>query len=795
MEEKQGSNKQNTPQPEGNLMDTQRLLLGEPAAEGNFALEDILEEFEGVQPPPAPEEQAEAVQPPPVEEPETVPGEPPKPPQKRKGKLFRRKEEPLQPEPPPEEAPEPSGKPASEASPPPEPEPPAPEEPGAEELADLAFWADLLRPEEIRAIVPEEPAPPEEPPEEPAPPPEPERPPETPPEEAPPETPPQEETPPPQEEAVSMEDVVASTVDAVREEQEIRQERVRKYIEKVRRKKRRSEVKRKEPSPKPPLPEADSEPSPGEAAARAKRRWKECRGSLRSSLAVLILLWAPWVLVQAGVEVPFFSESVDNAALCVLVPQALISVLCWPVYRAALEGLREGAWTISATAAMVTLVTLLDEMTMLLLPLRTEAAPLGGVAAALCVFALWGLASHARGAYESFRTAAMGTPTCLVDCCKQGIAKGSGSVRGFYTRLNMEDVSAQWQRLLLPVLAAASLVFGALSSAGQGRMQDLLWCCSVVLCFSSALVFPLAFSVPFGRLAAQLSRSGAAVAGQYGAADLASSRRIVVTDGDLFPLGSVGINDIKLYGEEQDHALAYAAALAIPAGGAMGRLFEGVCRSARIRRENLEHFHIHEHGGLSGMIHGETVLAGPPVFMRHMAVRLPGSMPAKPCMCLAVDGTLTAVFILRYSAAETVSTALRGLGRSGVQLTLGTRDGNITSKLLRSRFHTDGGANTLELDELLALSDPARESDGPSGLLSREGLLPYASLVPGSRRLCQTAAVGDLLAILSSVSGILLGFYLTFTGSWGVLTPLLILTYLLLWVVPVLPLVWTVDKL
>ena len=795
MEEKQGSNKQNTSQPEGNLMDTQRLLLGEPAAEGNFALEDILEEFEGVQPPPVPEERAEAVQPPPVEEPETVPGEPPKPPQKRKGKLFRRKEEPLQPEPPPAEEPDPAGKPAPKVPPPPEPEPPAPEEPGAEELADLAFWADLLRPEEIRAIVPEEPAPPEEPPEEPAPPPEPERPPEPPPEEAPPETPPQEETPPPQEEAVSMEDVVASTVDAVREEQEIHQEKVRKYIEKLRRQKRRAGVKRKEPSPKPPLPEAESEPSPGEAAARAKRRWKECRGSLRSSLAVLILLWTPWVLVQAGVEVPFFSESVDNAALCVLVPQALISVLCWPVYRAALEGLREGAWTISATAALVTLVTLLDEMTMLLLPLRTEAAPLGGVAAALCVFALWGLASHARGAYESFRTAAMGTPTCLVDCCKQGIAKGSGSVRGFYTRLNMEDVSAQWQRLLLPVLAAASLVFGALSSAGQGRMQDLLWCCSVVLCFSSALVFPLAFSVPFGRLAAQLSRSGAAVAGQYGAADLASSRRIVVTDGDLFPLGSVGINDIKLYGEEQDHALAYAAALAIPAGGAMGRLFEGVCRSARIRRENMEHFHIHEHGGLSGMIHGETVLAGPPVFMRHMAVRLPGSMPAKPCMCLAVDGTLTAVFILRYSAAETVSTALWGLGRSGVQLTLGTRDGNITSKLLRSRFHTDGGANTLELDELLALSDPARESDGPSGLLYREGLLPYASLVTGSRRLCQTAAVGDLLAILSSVSGVLLGFYLTFTGSWGVLTPLLILTYLLLWVVPVLPLVWTVDKL
>ena len=55
MEEKQGSNKQNTPQPEGNLMDTQRLLLGEPAAEGNFALEDNMVVLEGVQQPPAPE--------------------------------------------------------------------------------------------------------------------------------------------------------------------------------------------------------------------------------------------------------------------------------------------------------------------------------------------------------------------------------------------------------------------------------------------------------------------------------------------------------------------------------------------------------------------------------------------------------------------------------------------------------------------------------------------------------------------------------------------------------------------
>ena len=62
------------------------------------------------------------------------------------------------------------------------------------------------------------------------------------------------------------------------------------------------------------------------------------------------------------------------------------------------------------------------------------------------------------------------------------------------------------------------------------------------------------------------------------------------------------------------------------------------------------------------------------------------------------------------------------------------------------------------------------------------------------RRLCQTVLVGNLLSIFSSIAGALLGFYLTFTHSYGVLTPVLLLTFMVLWVVPMLPLVATVDK-
>lgn len=753
------------------LMDTQRLLLGVDLPEdAPFDLDDILAEYGSFSKPPPPQE--EVPEPPPPEPepepgPEPEPEPPPPPPEPRPRRSLRRRPKPA--EEAPAESPAPPPPPEEEVPPPPPAPAPPPEEPGEEpdeEALDLAFWDDFAASEGLRLTEDE----PEEPlAQEP-------------------------EPPPPEEPAVSMEDVVASTVDAVREDQEKRQEKLRRRLEKAVSRKPKAASKRREPASRRPPPEVESEPPAGETAARHKRRFRECRRALTLAGIVLTVLWLPWLLEQLGMTVPFFSESPDNAALCVLLAQALLCILCWPVYRAAVQGLREGFWTICATALLATLVTLLDEMTMLLLPERTDAAPLGGLAAALSVFALWGLTGWHRGMSDTFRIAAMGEPARVVDCGPQGISRGRGSGAGFYTRAAMEDTSSQWQRLLLPVLAAASLVFAILASIGQDREQDFLWCWSVILCASSSLAFPLSFQVPFGRVAAHLARSGAAVAGMYGAAAFASGRRLTVTDADLFPPGAARLAGVKVYGEEQNQALSYAATLAVQGGGLLARLFGDAVRVKRVSLQSLEHFHIHEDGGLGGMIRGETVLVGSPSFMRRQAVRLPHTLASKTAICLAVDGELTAIFTVKYAAAEPVEYALRILRRNGFRLSLATRDSNLTPKFLKARFGWDGGAEPLEIGERLTLSDSEREAGGPEGLLYRDGILPYAFLAVDGRRLCQTVLVGNLLSIFSSIAGALLGFYLTFTHSYGVLTPVLLLTFMVLWVVPMLPLVATVDK-
>ncbi len=607
------------------------------------------------------------------------------------------------------------------------------------------------------------------------------------------EEPEEEPAPAPEEESTepAIEDVVARTVDAVREDRRQRQQHFLKKLKKARRKADPKARLRKD-SPVDISPELVSSEIPvQEAQLRYKIRYRQCRTGLRLSVPVLLLLWLPLLLSRLGVAIPFYGQSEGNAVFVTLALQAVICCLCWPLFPAALE---RRAWTFYAMAVLLNLVTLLDEITLLLLPQRADVQPLGGVAAVVNVAALWGLTGYHRGLWESMRVASLGRPAAIADCREAGVGKGPGPLQGFSVRCAWEDSSALWQRLLLPVLTVASLIFALLSTVGQGKGQNFFWCWSAILATSTSLVFPLTYPVPFGRLAAHLGHSGTAVAGELGAQALSRTRALVVTDDDLFPPGTVSLTGLKLYGEERAAAIAYAAALAIPGGGGLGRAFKDVCLSEGVHYPEAEHFHIHEDGGLSGMLHGETVLLGSPVFMRHKAVRLPPTLPSKNAVCLAVDGELTAAFAVKYTALPAVRAGLKLARNNGLQIVLAMRDGNVTAKLLKTVFGSDFGAVSLEVDDRMAYSDPQRTAGDPNGILCRDGLYPYVDLAAGCHRLCHVIRLGNVLSLTGSVVGTLLGYYLTFTGTLSVLTPPLILTFLLLWAVPMLPVLWGVDK-
>lgn len=586
---------------------------------------------------------------------------------------------------------------------------------------------------------------------------------------------------------ISLEEVVGSTVDAVMEEQEPLLQPKRGLFS--RRKLEETEELFPPPEPEPELPVEPIGPEEDlrDAAADWRETYKAQRGAVAPALVIALLPTALLALEQYGLTVPYWTGETGTQSVFLLACLAVTALLCRAVFIKGVSMLGRKRCTSELLISMSALAAAADCAARLLEPERTAVMPYGAVACLALVFAQWGVSRESRGMYDMFHAAAMDDePPYLVTDTERGACKQRGSVPGFYTAAMRDDAAAILQTALLPVVLAASIVFAGLSSLGQGRGSDFLLNWSAILAAGATFSLPLCWGLPWSRLARHLQKTGCAVAGWSGAEKISRRRSMIVTDGDLFPPGTIQLNGVKVYGEELAKAVSYAATMARGAGCGLERLFDGLLRAELGHYEKADEFNFYEEGGYSAAIHGEGVLLGTAPFMRKMGVRLPGDINLKTGIFLAVDRQLIAVFAVKYNPAENVDFALRMMRRSHIMPILAARDPNITPALLKRKFHKKVRVEYPDLTTRVALSEAEQDRDLPRALLFREGLLPYAETVAGSRRLCKAVRRAAALSILGSAAGTLLAFYLVFQGAYDLLTPLALEVFLLLWTLPVL---------
>ena len=593
---------------------------------------------------------------------------------------------------------------------------------------------------------------------------------------------------------VSFENLVASTVGAVMEEAEEhrrgakRRGRLAALLEMRRGAKRSRAAAEAAEDAEPEDPEeAEAESWAQEAEPPAPELLNVYRGRcaallrrfrlalIPSALALLLMAAGQWSLLPASVT--------ERLQLLLLLGLELVTcVLAAPVFIRAVGALRERSFTPELMAAACCAAAALDSLGALLSDRARAGLPLPGVACLAVCFALWGEMLSLRALRDSFRVLAVGEPNYTVAETEAGIRKQKGSSAGFYHCATASDAASRWQSVLLPLLFVATVVFAVLSTVGRGQGGDFFWCWSLLLTAACSFAFPLCYALPYARIAKRLQKCGVCVAGYLGARFISRSRKMIITDRDLFPEGTIHLNGIKVYGEEIGKVVSYAASLARASGSGISTLFDGLLQSEGGLPQQVDEFAFAKEGGLSGIIHGETTLLGTEKFVRRASVQLPQELKLKGGMFLAVDGKLVAAFAVKYPVIETVDWALHSFRRNRIAPVLASRDPNITPALLKRKFDTDARALYPELGERLELSDPAREEKGKLGAaLYREGLMPYAEAVIASRRLCRAVRTLNILTLLGSVSGILLCFYLSFAGAAEMLTPFSVACYQLLW--------------
>lgn len=288
-------------------------------------------------------------------------------------------------------------------------------------------------------------------------------------------------------------------------------------------------------------------------------------------------------------------------------------------------------------------------------------------------------------------------------------------------------------------------------------------------------------------LSRRLSRSGCAAAGYAGAKAVSRPRRLVLTDDDLFPAGTVTLNGYKVFGEERSRAVSYAASVARAAGSGLTPLLERQLTAEGGFHLSVEWVNYCEEGGVEANIRGETVLMGSAYFMKKRKVALPRDMKLSTGVFLAVDGALTAVFAVKYQPSRNAEWALRTLKRFHIVPVLAVRSGNVTPGLIKRKFGVDAKPVYPDVSTRLALAQLAeQQGEQPCVAICREGLMPLVESVAGSRRAVKAVRTATILSYIGAAAGVALAYYLTSVGNFALLTPIAMVLYQVLWLLPTL---------
>ena len=409
----------------------------------------------------------------------------------------------------------------------------------------------------------------------------------------------------------------------------------------------------------------------------------------------------------------------------------------------------------------------------------------------LCA-ALWGEKLECTARARSMRTAAISKSPSAVTAeeTERGsryICRTAGPIKGIVRRSEQPDFCQTTYAAAAPILLGVSVVLAALASTnGQGAY--FLHTLSALLSVSASFTAFLSFPLPYSLTSRKLQASGAAIIGYAGCADIGRIRQVVVSDVDLFPPGNIKFTGINVAdGAPVDKVVSYTTSMLAASGSGVTGVFMELVTRRGYDLVNVDEFRCHEGGGLSARVNDEQVLVGSAGFMNLMGIRLPQNMKVKNAVCTAISGELVGVFTLEYIPVTSVQDALVTLLQGRIRPIFAIRDFNITPLMIRQLFRipTDN-FNFPTFRDRYRIAASAFTSEGPvTAVLSRGGMGPMVDAAETGRRLYSTCRTGTIISLVGTGIGLLIMFLLCRAGSYDTATAGNVLSYMLLWALPV----------
>lgn len=370
---------------------------------------------------------------------------------------------------------------------------------------------------------------------------------------------------------------------------------------------------------------------------------------------------------------------------------------------------------------------------------------------------------------------------------RPGILRGEGQVEDFMDHYTEVSAPERKQNVYAFIGMLMSIIVAVAAGLLHGVSLGLQ-----ILSTSLLVAVPASFFVsasrPMSVLERRLHSLGTVLCCWRGVKALSARAAFPLDDQDIFPLGSVKLNGVKFYGDRDPATtVSYAASLMHVNGGGLQPIFKQLLESRNGPRYPVQNFQAYENGGIGGEILGETVLMGSQQFLQEMGVEIPAGTMVNQAVYVAINGQFSGLFAITYTRMKYSAAGLTTIcAYKGLTPVITADDFMLTGSFLKEKFgvSTRRMAFPTRQDKAYLASRVPEEDTLVLALTTHDGLAPAAYAVTGARALKTACNLGMTIHVIGGILGILAMAALAVLGAVELLTPLNILLYQLVWMVP-----------
>ena len=369
-----------------------------------------------------------------------------------------------------------------------------------------------------------------------------------------------------------------------------------------------------------------------------------------------------------------------------------------------------------------------------------------------------------------------------------GFRRGEGQVEHFmdhYQERSFVDKGTSLYALIaLCISVSGAVVVGVLQRSVPLGLQVL----ATALMASVPGTFFVSTSRPMAILEKRLHKLGTVLCGWKAIDRLNQKAVFPLSHEDLFPATYCSLNGVKFYGDrDPDQVVAYATAVISADGGGLTPLFEQLLASRQGLHHRVENLRLYGGGGIGGEVCGEPVLVGVLEFLKAMGVEVPDGTMVDRAVYVAVDGTLSGVFAVTYEKSRASATGLETLcSYKNLSPVMVTNDFMLTDGFIQDCFDVNTRRMVFpEFNERNRLASVPLSQDAPGlALVTEDGLASFAFAVTGARAVRTASRLGFWVHLLGGVLGMASVITLAVLGATHLLTPVNMLLFQLIWIVP-----------